>query len=210
MNIDFEKMPAVVFDWLEKFSFEELNHFQQKEVLAYFSAEEYDEIYATVKDLRSTTRPEVETRSSRKETILGHFDQHQSLKKGRGETRRVLVWQAAAVFLMMLSGWLFYQVFDLNKDPGMQQVAVKDTVYVEKEIRAEAEIIHDTVYRYKERQSTSSAVQEESDEIERENPETIGELDITPLIELENIGNNAKGNSMKDDSLLRKFGFVSM
>lgn len=210
MNIDFEKLPAVLFDWIEKFSFKQLSASQQKEVLFYFSEEEYNEVHQTFLNIKSASENNQEKNTERKSALLDHFDKHHG--KIRNSTfSNVMAWQAAAILLLMLSGWLFYQVFDLKKNPYVEQIAAVDTVYVTKEIASQSEIIHDTVYRIKEVvKNRESYFYPKEQVLQAEEAELPGESETFPMLDLENLNSAQKGNSMKDDSLLRKFGFVAM
>jgi len=212
MNINFEKLPTRIFDWIETSSFEHLTHSQQKEILTYFSVEEYNEMHRTFLDLKSASLTNnSEENHQRKSALLDHFDKYHSVKQTR-YPGTLMVWQAAAILLLMLSGGLFYRIFDLKKDSTFEQVATTDTVYVTREVAQAPEIIHDTVFRYKETKSAGQKDSYSSSKIslETKDLESIGEMEIQPHLELENLTNAPKGNSMKDDSLLRKFGFVSM
>jgi len=207
MNIDFEKTPAVLFDWVETFSFEQLNPAQQKEVLVHLSEEAYNEMHRTSIDLKSASALWNDDFSDRKELLLVHFDRHHKQELGfKGH----MIWQAAAVLLLMLSGWLFYQVFDLKKEPVIKQMASIDTVYVDREVTSSPEVVHDTVYRYKKLQNNDRESAYQIEITEKEEIAPLNDMIAVPVLELENFNTTPKGNSMKDDSLLKKFGFVAM
>ncbi|PBQ34160.1 hypothetical protein CNR22_21100 [Sphingobacteriaceae bacterium] len=210
MNINFEKTPNTVFDWAEKLSYTELSNLQKKQVLLYMSEEDYTGIYETSKGVKILLKraPEV-ANTGRKNALLNHFDVNYSRKK-QARFKTIIAWQAAAVILMLISGWLFYRVFDLQKADSVLQVASTDTVYVTKEISAEPEHIHDTVYLYKE--SAKSAFKENSviDSSQSAISGKLNTLESLPVVEQKNVSGLPKGNSMKDDSLLKKFGFVAM
>jgi len=213
MNINFEKLPNVVFNWVEEFTFAELNDSQKKEVLTYFSEDEFDQMHQACMDLKSVaTIDHADVFTQKKNALLHHFDEHHSLKRRSSFfPGAMVVWQAAAILLLLLSGWLFYQVFGLQKNATIQQIAVTDTVYVDRQVASVPEIIHDTIYRYKENKGDPGKNDPSSEDmIEPEDIESIGEMEIHSIRELENLNNSPKGNSMKDDSLLRKFTFVSM
>lgn len=208
MNINFEKTPNTLFDWAEKFSFEDLNDLQRKEVLLYLSEEDYTSIYEASKGLKVILKQSAAgSHPEKKKKLLSHFDAIHTRKK-QIRIKTVAAWQAAAIVLMVLSGWLFYKVFDLQRADTTFQVASADTVYVTKEISAQPEYIHDTIYLYKESSSSSK-------ENSLVNPAASSDCDKTksfpqPLREHNGSASTPRGNSMKDDSLLKKFGFVAM
>lgn len=208
MNINFEKTPNSIFDWSEKFSFAELSDLQKKEVLLYLSEEDYTGMYETSKGLKVLLKQSSHaTIYTNKNKLLDHFDATHKNRKHL-KFKIVMAWQAAALVLMVLSGWLFYRVFDLQKADTTLQVASKDTIYVTKEISAQPEYIHDTVYLYKESGRSSK-------DNSTENPTLSSDSDKTksfPQSPRERNGSASvpRGNSMKDDSLLKKFGFVAM
>lgn len=212
MNINFEKVPTIIFDWIEKFSFAELSLAQKEEVLKQFSESDYEHMHQTSVSVKMVSLVDSNFKSERKDIVMREFDSYH-LKKTNKFTiwHSANLWQAAAIFLFLISGWLFYQVFDLKKDRALKVVASVDTVYVEREVASNPEIIHDTVYRYKEVKTTTKKETAHSDNLFRnEANQVLGKLESLPLIELENLNNTKRGNSMKDDSLLRKFSFVSM
>jgi hypothetical protein len=212
MKNNFERMPAIIFDWIEELSFEELNNSQKKEVSTYFSEQEYDEMHLTSLNIKLVSHLPLANEKQIKRRLTDHFNKFHSSKTGKNSfSGGLFVWRAAALFLMTLSIWLFYKVFDLKKDLHAQEMAVTDTVYVAKEVASRPQLIHDTVYLVKEDRPDSFKTDHST--VMGYNAETIlppNETDNLQAVELENITTMPRGTSMKDDSLLRKFGFVSM
>jgi hypothetical protein len=217
MNPNFNSMPSTIFDWIEKLEFAQLNEQQQTEVLKFLSEEEYTAMhYAAIglKDVHLSAM--VSKDSGTKASLLARFDaRHSGAKVIPAEQRRSLIfWQAAAVLLFLLSGWLFYRVFEVKKAGTINQVASIDTVFVDREVRTAPEVIHDTVYLYKTRQAgnrnanVSPATLHETERFDRPLTETEG-IEVLPLQELERAANAIRGNSMKDDSLLKKYALFS-
>jgi hypothetical protein len=212
MNTNFEKTPTVIFDWIEKFSFEELTVSQKEEVLNYFSESDYEQMHHTSLSVKAVSKNDSDFNLHRKEFVMHRFDAYH-LKKSNTFSLwyNANLWQAAAIFLFLISGWLFYHVFDLKKEQALRVIASVDTVYIEREVASTPEIVHDTVYYYKEVRTVSEKVKSNSDNLFRDDAiQILGKLESRPLIELEAFNNSTLGNSMKDDSLLRKFNFVSM
>ena len=212
MNINFDKVPAIIFDWIEKIPFIELTNSQKEEVLKHFSQSDYEQMHQTSLRVKLASKSDSSYKSTRKEGVMGKFDAYYLNKTNKlSNWHRANLWQAAAIFLFLISGWLFYQIFDLKKENAIKTIASIDTVYIEREIASNPEIIHDTVYSYKEAKSTSKKEVSHSDNLFRDDAnQVLGKLESLPLSELEALKNSTKGNSMKDDSLLRKFSFVSM
>ncbi len=215
MNTDFEKVPAVIFDWIKTKSFEDLTHSQKKDVLTYLSEEKYKEMYLAylrIKPVSGSGNFVQELQS--KNILLKHFDKRYPKEKnaGNGSSQKTLLfWQAAAVFLMLLSGALFYNFMDLKKSLSSQPVASADTVYVTKEITTGTSVVYDTIYKYIESYSNAGSTTHVEEVIfENEDLQPLNDGGYQPSIDLDNIDIRPRGSSMKDDSLLRKFGFVSM
>lgn len=212
MNDNFENIPSIIFNWMETLSFRELNETQKKKVLIYFSEETYQELHlAGEKAKRISAEANSNHNFESRKILLEHFDKHRLLQKPTGASSKgLLFWQAAAILLMMLSGGLFYSFIDLKKAMGSQTAAVIDTVYVTKEITSEPSVVYDTIYMYKELMKTSvvkhvphlnpagSALNPLSDGEERQS------------IDLDELNTKPRGSSMKDDSLLKKFRYVSL
>ena len=212
MNINFDRVPAIIFDWIEKIPFIELTNSQKEEVLKHFSESDYEQMHQTSLRVKLASKSDSSYKSTRKEGVMGKFDAYHLNKTNKlSNWHRANLLQAAAIFLFLISGWLFYQIFDLKKENAIKTIASIDTVYIEREIASNPEIIHDTVYSYKEVKSPSKKEVSHSDNLFRNDAnQVLGKLESLPLSELEALKNSTKGNSMKDDSLLRKFSFVSM
>lgn len=212
MNSNFENIPSVIFDWIKTLSYGELNKAQKEKVLTYFSEETYQELHLAGKKAKHVYHASAvpEDFQSRK-ILLEHFDKHQQLRNLTGtSSKSLLFWQAAAILLMMLSGGLFYSFIDLKKAMGSQTVAAVDTVYVTKEIAGDPSIIYDTVYLYKQIVKTSVVNKHEAPGFEESIFSPLIDGQEQRSIDLQDIDTKSRGGSMKDDSLLKKFRYVSM
>lgn len=212
MNIDFEKVPRSVFEWVERVSFRDLSEAQRNEVLTHFGQEDYEEMHHAFQSVHVNSLMQEGSSNIRKTMLLNHFDRQQEIQRmERRSSRHLVVWQAAAVILMMLAGWLFYQVFDFRKKERSLEVASTDTVYVTKEVNGNPEIIHDTVYRYQTVQEERESESYSKEDVAHEGDQNmLRDTGLIPVLELENLNSSPKGNSMRDDSLLKKFEFVAM
>lgn len=212
MEHNFEKIPAHIFDWIEVQAFEQLSTSQQALVLNFFTKEDYNQMHQTALELKAASGADRNLRNeSRKNAVMAHFDNiHPVVKVMPLNTRLAMVWQAAAILLFLLSGWLFYQLFDLKNESGLQQVANVDTVYVDKEVKSDPEIIRDTIYLYKQ---TSSKSHEEivatANGMVSTATDELNDIGIITMEDVETIS-EPKGTSMRDDSLLNRFNFYSL
>jgi hypothetical protein len=101
-----------------------------------------------------------------------------------------------------------------NKNTVIQTsyITKLDTVFVEKEIPGEK--IHDTVYieyeRKQKRNLEHLPVDYSSLPKQEINIPTMNDINIIGIKEKDKPVNNAKGNSIKDDSLINAFQFVTL
>lgn len=214
-----EEFPEEIFNWLSSQSFIELNAEQKSVVLNHLNEEEYGEMRDALKSISILKSGSGYAGiNSRKEQLLKQFEiSHQSKQGTVGTNRPHAYWQAAAAVLFLICGWLSFQL--LKPDSGIQNglLSKTDTVYIKKEIQLQAEKIHDTVYIYKlvKENSQSVAKGETARELQGSYNDYPGlnSSENIPYIQLNEIDrefNNQRGNSMKDDSLLKKYGFVAM
>lgn len=212
MNSNFENTPSVIFNWLETLSFNELSETQKKKVLTCFSEETYQELHLVSKKAKRVYHAaSVSQEFQSRKILLGHFDKHRQLQTTTGASSKgLLFWQAAAILLMMLSGGLLYSFIDLKKAMGSQTVAAIDTVYVTKKIAGDTSIIYDTVYLYKQAIKTSIVNTHETVVFDENIFPPLNDGQEQQVIDLQDIDIKPRGSSMRDDSLLKKFGYVSM
>lgn len=213
-----EQIPTAVFDWLQTHDFEDLNAAQKQETLLHFGVEEYAELRRTVTKIN---RAALQTRLGRKQDLLARFDALHAPGATAGRVfsiTRLVVWKAAAVFLFFLSAALFYQKMTAKNAESSALASAIDTLYVVKEVASAPVRIYDTVFIQAKKQGVRASIPIESQFALRQ--DTGSELgaepfagDQSPFVsvrELENKSNQPKRNSMKDDSLLRRYSFVTM
>lgn len=212
MNTDFENIPSELFDWLQRLSFEELDARQQQRVLACFSKEEYDSMHAAAMVLHEVSGGRRPERTPSRKALLARFDaQHAEAKVLTLFPSKVLLWQAASAILLILSGGLFYRMIDLKKNGIVQHLATADTVYVDREVRAQPSVIYDTIYLYRQAEARNRQERQADDD-------TVSVINVPSaltndiyVLPLEDVDmEKPRGNSMKDDSILQRFGTVSM
>ncbi len=212
MDKKLEQIPAIIFDWLETLDFIKLNASQQAETLKYFSKEEYREMRNAFLDIKTLSIHNKITNSINREGfLLAHFDKHYANKK---VLTPIFVWRVAALLLLLLSGGLFFKVLTMKDVILNPQVALVDTVYVNKDVKSTPEIIHDTVYITKQLVVKKNDGQGLNYSYSENNLPTtnltVTDMSVISFKDRDNRANKVRGNSMKDDSLYRKHGFVSM
>ena len=212
MNRNLEQVPAIIFDWLESQDFLKLNTSQQDEVLKYFSRDEYEEMRKSFLDIKLAFIPNnAVIDSNRQHVLLTHFDKHNAYKK---VLTPLFIWRAAALLLLLLSGGLFYKLLTMKNAIVNTQVVLADTVYVNKEIKSAPEIIHDTLYitkrMFSKKRNTRKLNYFGANNNLLNKPITVTDITTMGLKDLNNRANRIRSTSMKDDSLFKKHGFVSL
>jgi len=211
-----ENIPAGIFDWILSIPFEKLTSAQKAEVLLHLDEKMYDELHATAMGITGTVNiPVAKGKPASKNILLEKFDAHHRQKKGVVVFMRrpVALWKAAAIVVLVLSAWLYFYTPEKKENPG-QLVAQVDTVYVTKEITTEPVKIHDTIYITKyasTKNKKDTAIKSQTTVVNNDAlPVNQNNAGIIPVEALGNKQNQPRGNSMKDDTLLKKFSFVTM
>lgn len=205
-----EEIPSIVFDLIERFDFSMLSDEQKVNVLKYISEEEYAEFRHTIKAIQNNAKKE-----SAKRLLLENYDQHYNKKTAKVRTLlyRNLLRIAAAVFFFF-AGWSGYHFIRLGKTTNSELLSTIDTVFVTKEIAALPEKIYDTVYIEKdcleENKSNITNIYKTSSDLPRESFSIDQQAGVISIKELENNINMPRRNSLKDDTLAKKFGFVTL
>jgi hypothetical protein len=216
MKNDPEKIPVVVFHWIETLSFDALTVEQQSEVLNHMTADEYNELHtAALTVMSNPIWDSPASNSDSKAALMAAFGR---TRTGRTmlmqlAKRPVPLWQAAVFFLVSLSAVVGLSFLLPRIDPKRQAaVQFHDTVYVTSQ--AEPLVVHDTVYpvgrmlsgemvqnfsRRKQYQRAISA---------KVHPDMT--LHVAGLQELEEGPNKKSGSSMKDDPLVKSFEVVRL
>jgi len=209
-----EHIPAIVFDWLEKYDFHRLNASQQLEALRYFTEEEYRQMHLAVSRVKSMNNPALADREHIKQTLLGRFDSKYHAQRPAVHllSTPVALWKAAAACVVIGFALLGYHIS--NKEVHTLTETVADTIYVTREVIAAPQRVYDTVYidRPVESHQARAAAPHSNNPSHGGMPAapTAGDISVLHIGELENTSNTPRGNSMKDDTLHRKYGFVTL
>lgn len=210
MKNNIENIPNEVFDHLQKHSFGQLNKQQQEEVLKYITSEEYDEMHLAFAGISSATESILfEGKQKVKDNLLQAFDQKHTAGSSQSFLKRpVVFWKAAAAFIVFTSVFALAYVMKGSTGQSKNIFSVTDTVYVTKEVASTPEKVYDTVYIYKEVKPAkqNADIKETITNSKVTSPVgNMNDLDIITIKEFENSINTTRGNSLKDDSLIRKF-----
>ncbi len=206
MKTNNPELPAEIFDWLENTPFSSLSHEQQTRVRAFFSEQEYSAMHQAARGLHHAAKA---SRPKGKEQIKNELLHIFEDKHGRRNKFIILVNQpvrlgtAAAITFLLLTG-LIWQNLSRNHFPVQTELPVRiDTVLVER--TPAPVIIHDTVlipYTPKKRQAPGSVISGIKAQEQ--------ELFISGMEDLSAPINQRKNTSLQADSLVEKYGFVSM
>jgi hypothetical protein len=215
-----EQIPAQIFDAMSTRSFAELSADMKQSVLECLTAEEYDELYVSNRQLQQLLSAGKQAPAG-KAALMQMYQERYPERDAAIRLNTTLIWKAAAVLLCLSTLW-----FALKKNPAeivsLPSAIVKhDTVIVEKQLPALAEI-RDTVFIVKQNLRSEKAVKRTMPESIEASAESKAEpltntyatvpqdIPVMPLSSLNHIQNKSKRNSMQDDSLERNFKFVSM
>ncbi|HYG15227.1 MAG TPA: hypothetical protein VEC12_05690 [Bacteroidia bacterium] len=213
MKNNIENTPDYIFDWLQQFSFAQLESAMQKEVLLYFELEEYNDLHQGFMAIKTVSKRGT-ARERGKQELLSRFDNKYSKKQPIFNllTMRVSLWKAASVLLVITGGLLFLKVNGGQASQGSFTVKT-DTVYVTRGVSLNPVEILDTVYIVREESTkptkAAGAVKKAASET-REYIPVPTDVQVLSVDEINGISNQTKGNSIKDDTLVKKFSFVNL
>lgn len=210
-----ESIPNHLFDLLNEKDFEELTPEEQSDVLAYMDKQTYTSMHIAALAAKSFFKEEPVMVNPNQ---LHHLLKKVEVKQYKTPTivwnKPIALWKAAAIFLLLGGGWLIHTLATKNLTPQTTFITQLDTVFVEKEIPGET--IHDTVYiEYERKQQRTKKhhelpIEYSSLPIQEVNIPAMSDVNIVGVQEKDKPANTIKGNSIKDDSLINAFGFVTL
>ncbi len=213
-----EKIPVHVYDWIQQYSFEELDISKQQEVLQYMNREVYAEMHDACNDIMDVAKgSRVPNNHARKQILLDHFDKRYPPKKIISFNASPLtLWKAAAVLLLCLSSGLAYSLLSPKRLNDLS-LASRDTVYVTRQVASAPKTLHDTVYLEgkaqpdgsKQKQGRASAIEAI---VQRSAHANVPAMDVN-ILSVKEMGatpNQTRHNSMRDDTIAGKYAFVSL
>ncbi|MCD6066416.1 MAG: hypothetical protein K0S33_1242 [Bacteroidetes bacterium] len=206
------EIPSIVFDWLKEQEFALLNAEQQTEVLRYFSMEEYNELHQALREVRQHSPAISSGKEKRKTVLLEAFDkEHQKPAASIYRLRPAHFMRAAAACVFFVAGWLGYDFLHSDKTLSEKIVEIRDTLYITKEIAALPQKVRDTVYVYRTGKSKATkTIPKNGTPGSMDVYAPINDMNVVSVKEFGSTLNASKGNSLKDDSLVKKFSFVTL
>lgn len=205
-----ENIPTEIFDWINTLPFEALTIEQQQQVLLYFTKEEYTDMVHALLMVQQTTSTTASSKQRIKADLFKRMEQkYPSYHKPIGLNKRIPLWQAAAVVLM-LTGLIY-----VGYSNRLQQMATalhgqRDTVYLERLVKADVVKITDTIYTTNRVQKTAKStaskatVHQETVVLEQQ------DISIQSIKNIDAPANRTKRNSILDDSLVRNYRFTTL
>jgi hypothetical protein len=209
-----EHIPDYLFDLLNQKDFDELTSEEHSIVLSIMDKDTYSSMRAASHAARQFLEDEypVFIPSNQLDQILKEVERKKMDEPTIVWNRPIALWKAAALFLLLGGGWLVFVLTNKNTVIQTSYITKLDTVFVEKEIPGEK--IHDTVYieyeRKQKRNLEHLPIDNSSLPKQEINIPTMNDINIIGIKEKDKPVNNAKGNSIKDDSLIQSFKFVTL
>ncbi len=218
MNPNPENIPSFVFELIQNYEFKSLSPSQQTEVLKHITQEEFDEIRTETLLLLSAKSSFTSPRQvAIKAELLETFDRHHATNESKilFFYSASFLWKVASAILLFTAGWLMNQWVPAKNNQSNLSNTKTDTFYITKEIEALPIKIYDTIFIQSEVKETIAK------RITHPKPEPAANSDFTggnfenstqtfSLSELNSTPNQQKRNSIKEDSLLKKYSFNSM
>lgn len=212
MSID--RLTEEVYEWLELYSFDELEANQQEVVRQCIDEESYNEMHEAFNALLSvkTIKP-VRGKAQIKQEIFANVVDDESDNQVIGIWSRTVSLGKAAAVVLFLGSVLVWSLMRQPKEVLVNNYeTAADTVYLTKEV-AVPNFVHDTVFvavkpitpsPKKGQFRTQKNISPESSDI------PMPGIHIASANEINRPSNQSKNNSFKHDSLAKKFGFVSL
>lgn len=213
MKTNPEHIPSEIFDWMEKHSFAALNSWQQNTVLQHLPAEEYDALHTACTSIHSVQQKESRRSETIKNNLMERFDEvHTKIKAP--VSAPIIGWKAAAALLAL--GFISVLVLLIRQSSAAlsSTVSSTDTIYIRKEVQSTPLVSYDTVIMekviYKQKDGRQEPQEFSTEEPNVPAPVNDEKLNTVTIRELESTLNSSRGNSMKDDSLQKKYGFNTL
>lgn len=215
-----EMMTEELLGLISDRKFAALDTTEQDSVLKQLSAQEYDELHETYASAQAAWRADRELRAP--VNVKSKLDQ--AFQKAYPEkvpffARPVVVWKAAAVFLLLF-GTSFICLKRSLKETQTVALMVRDTIFVKQPVEL-IKRLTDTVIEYRDaavKEKKSSIAQavpgtyiarQDSNRIREADTEGIGIRTLQAGDLLKELNSNG-GRTMKEDELLQQFSFTKI
>ena len=211
-----ENMPPVVFNWMNTMPFEKLDTDQKRAVEQFMSGTEYNEMHEAAQLLLNVKYNPAGRRNQIKDDLLKQFDAKHKRQEGLSIFySSQLAWKVAAVFLAIGLPISAYFLIKSNKQLiSDQRNGRVDTVYLENPSASNPLKIYDTVYIAKETETHQSRPSKQKQVIENPADEVNvalpHDINIQSIKDVNSVPNTRKRNTIKDDSLIKHYNFVTL
>jgi hypothetical protein len=206
------QIPNELFNLVESKPWSALNENEKTIVLNHLSKEEYKnlhEMFVSTVALNQS-EPQLHVPASIKE----HLDK--TFKKQHQKNIMIPLWQAAAVFLMMLGGFIYYSI-NSNSIEKVIVNTLHDTVYVPQIVSSEIKKT-DTVIVYRYVNAIKHNNNKTSQYKKQVKANESNEVVALPVSQIRTLNHeeikrnlkNIKNKSMLEDTLYQKIGYASI
>ncbi len=212
-----EQIPSHLFELLMTNSFDTLSIDNKKEVLRYFTEDEYTELYQANQLIESTKY--VSRKQTIKNDLLNRFDETHLKPTRILSFEKSFVWKAASILLLTSTLLLSYSHFNKKIIEHTHTIVNHDTVYIEKENQSAIQqtndkniesIPHSTNSTKKKNNSTSRNVKTIEKISNEKMVESNPDIHVVSIHQMQSKPNSSKRTSRQDDSLEINFQFVSL
>jgi len=214
MENNIDNIPDHIFDWVKTSDFNSLTLDQQERVLKHLSEETYIELHQSAAGIKSIHEMDYQRKTdSVMLNLLARFDNAHASKQvpAKHEINSLLFWKAAAVLLMLACTWMFYGLRKKNEITYL--IKDVDTLYIAKQLDPIELKVFDTIYL--DREIGSKKVKGETyfykKSIPRSITVTVPEgINILSIKDINSTANKQKRNSLKADSLMKKYSVTTL
>ncbi len=205
-----QQIPNELFNLVESKPWSALNENEKTLVLNHISKEEYNNLHDMF--LSTIALNQAEHQLMLPLSVKEHLDK--TFKKQHQKNIMIPLWQAAAVFVMMLGGFIYYSI-NSNSIEKVIVNTLRDTVYVPQIVSSEVKKT-DTVivYRYVNTNKYNKTLQQSMQSKEDKSNDAVA-LPVSQIRtlnheEIKRTLKNIKNKSMLEDSLYQKIGYASI
>lgn len=202
-------IPDTLMQWLESRAWSDLSETEKSIAGGYLSAHEYTDL----RQLFLSTQDfyKINAHVELPGTIKQNLDKAFKIQHQKGML--IPLWQAAAVLLCILSGFVFYTMHVHGIEKTIVNT-IHDTLYVPQYVESKSKN-RDTVVVYKYIQSASYNAGKVNtalnvNESKHENYLPTAQNRALSPDEIKNRSGNIKNKSMQEDTLYRKIGYASI
>jgi len=211
MNYEMNDLPEWLFEHLEQFTFAELNPNQQQEVETFFTQAEYNDLYQACQEIHTLAKLKpLKGKEQIKSELLEAFDAKHKRRVNVFWKSRISLQAAAALVLLFIAGTF---LITRQAQPNSETVQVlRDTVRIEipvnQLVKVSDTVIQERVVHVYADRKVKRHIPKLADSKQPE-PTQLG-LPISGAETLHNKVNQDKPTRIDEDSVVKRFGFVSL